>query len=261
MNFINPKDIKELKNLSFKKIYYSGDLSLLNRPKISIVGSRRPSSYVKNFTFKIANMLSQRGYVIVSGAAMGVDAIAHRGAGESNTIAVMPGGVDIKYPKVNKNLIEKIEKEALLISPFENGFKPTRWSFVVRNEVVVLLGEVLIITEANLNSGSLRSAEFALKHNKEIFVLPHRANESLGTNYLLKNTLAKPIYDIEEFCNRFKKYADKVDDPFIEYLKSSPLYEDAIKKYKDRIFEAELLGEIEIIDGRVVYKNLATKGA
>lgn len=255
MNYLNPKEIDELKNLSFEKIYYRGNLSLIKKPKISIVGTRRPSNYTKDLTYKLSNMLSKRGYVIVSGGAMGVDALSHKGAGSKNTIAVMPGGVDIKYPRVNKNLLENIEKDGLLISPFENGFKPTRWSFVVRNEIVVALGEVLIITEADLNSGSLRSAEFAIKHKKEIFVLPHRITESLGTNNLLKEGLVRPIYDLEEFCNRFKTLEEDTQSPFREYLKTSPTYEEAFKKYGQKIFEAELLGEIKIINGRVILIN------
>lgn len=255
MNYLNPKEIEELKNLSFEKIYYRGNLSLIKKPKISIVGTRRPSNYTKDLTYKLSNMLSKRGYVIVSGGAMGVDALSHKGAGSKNTIAVMPGGVDIKYPRVNKNLLENIEKDGLLISPFENGFKPTRWSFVVRNEIVIALGEVLIITEADLNSGSLRSAELAIKHKKEIFVLPHRINESLGTNRLLKEGLAKPIYDLEEFCNRFKILKEESKDPEIEYLKTSPFYEEAFKRLGEKLFEYELEGKIKIENGRVIFNG------
>lgn len=254
MKEIEAKKIEEFKELNLDKIYYIGDISLLQKSKISIVGTRRPSNYTKDFTFKLAKMLSQRGYVIVSGAAMGVDALAHKGAEAKNTIAVMPGGVDIRYPAVNISLIKKIEENGLVISRFEKGFKPAPWSFVVRNEMVVALGEFLIITQADIGSGSMRSAEIALKQKKKIYVLPHRANESLGTNYLLKNSLAEPIYDIDEFCERFKTLNLK-SDPFTEYLKSSPLYEDAVKKYSQKIFEAEVMGDIEIISGKIVYKG------
>lgn len=257
MRELDPKAIKEFKNLKLKNLYFIGDISLIEKPKISIVGTRRPSSYTKEFTFKLANELTKRGYIIVSGAAMGVDALAHKGAGAFNTIAVMASGLDIRYPAVNRSLIQEIEQNGLVISRFKKGFRPTPWSFVVRNEMVVALGECLIVTEANLNSGSMRSVEFSLKQKKQIYVLPHRANESDGVNYLLKNSLAKPIYDIDQFCNSLKPIK-KVDDPFVKYLKSSPLYEDAIKRFSNRVFEAELRGEIEVINGKVIYKD---KGA
>jgi len=164
------------------ELFYKGNLELLQRPKVSIVGTRRPSIYTKQFTYSIAKALSKRGVCVVSGAAMGVDTIAHTGAGEENTIAVVANGLNIRYPAINRELIESIESRGLMISQFNDGFRATGWSFVVRNELVVALGDILIVTEANLNSGSMRSVEYALKMGKEIFVLPQRLDESLGTN-------------------------------------------------------------------------------
>jgi len=90
-----------------KTLSYKGDLSLLKRPKVSIVGSRRPSSYSKLYTSKLSKELTSRGVVIVSGGAMGVDGVAHRSS-YPNTIAVMANGLDIIYPKVNTDIISKI---------------------------------------------------------------------------------------------------------------------------------------------------------
>ena len=240
-----------------KELFYIGDSSLLFKKKVSIVGTRRPFGYTKEMTFKIAKELSDRGVVIVSGAAMGVDALAHSGAGAKNTIAVMGNSLDIRYPVVNKGLIEEIEKKGLVLSLYEKNFKATKWSFVIRNEIVVALGEVLIVPQADLKSGTMRSVEFALEMGKEIFVLPHRLGESEGTNYLLKNNLAEPIFDIKDFADQFgvKKDSDKekkdLKDPFLIYLSTNPSYEEAVKKYKDRIFEAELEGIIEIVNGKI----------
>ncbi|NPA81570.1 MAG: DNA-processing protein DprA [Epsilonproteobacteria bacterium] len=245
--------IKELLSMKKypKKLFYKGDLNLLKRRKVSIVGARKAYPYTREFTLKIAKELSKREVAIVSGAAMGVDREAHIGAGAKNTIAVMGNSLDIRYPAVNRKLIEDIEKNGLVISPFEESFKPTKWSFVVRNEIVVALGEVLIITQADLNSGSMRSADFAIEMKKEIYVLPHRLNESEGTNYLLKNSLAKPILDIEEFASLFGEKKDKRDE-FLEFCSKNPSYEEAVKRFKDRVFEAELLGEIEIVNGKII---------
>ncbi len=233
-----------------KKLFYVGNKELLKRRRVSIVGTRRPSQYTKEVTFHLAKELAKRGVVVVSGAAMGVDAIAHKAAGAKNTIAVMANGLDIKYPAVNKKLIESIYQEGLALSFFAEGFKATKWSFVARNELVVALGECLIVAEADLKSGSLRSVEYALKMKKPIFVLPHRLGESLGTNELLKKNQAEAIYDIEEFANRFGEISLK-EDEFLKYLKGKPTLEEALVKFGDRVYEAELEGLIAIEYGQI----------
>ena len=237
-----------------KELYALGREELLRRTKISIVGTRRPSLYTQHATRKLAQALSKRGICLVSGAAMGVDAIVHSGAGCDNTIAVVANSLDIRYPSVNRHLIEKIEKEGLLLSQFPQTTKATPWSFVVRNELVVALGDVLIVTQADDNSGSMRSVEYALKMGKEIYVLPHRLGESSGTNRLLQEGLAKPIYDIETFSNAYGVVpnSDNVErDEFFYFCQTSPTLDDAVAKYKDRVYEAELEGLIQINNGLI----------
>ncbi len=236
-----------------KKIYYIGNIELLKSPKIAIVGSRKALTYSKNITYQIAREFSKRGYTIINGGALGIDRVALEGAGAKNSIAILGSGLNYLYPSTNKDLFEKIKKEGLLISPFDIDFKPTKWSFVVRNEIVVNLAKFLIITEASLKSGSMSSANFAKKLKKDIYVIPHRINDSLGTLELLKNKEAKLIYNIEEFANSFKKITLE-EDPFIKYLKSNPLYTDAMAKYPDKILEAEINGLIEVKDARVYLK-------
>jgi len=235
-----------------QKLFYKGNLELLQKPKVSIVGTRRPSSYTKQNIAKISAGLVKRGYCIVSGAAMGVDGIAHQNAGANNTIAVMANGLDIRYPKVNNSLIGKIEEEGLVLSQYEQGFKATPWSFVVRNEVVVALGEKLIVGEADLNSGTMKSVEFALQMNKEIFVLPHRLGQSKGTNELLKNGLAKAIYDVDEFLNQFGEDASLSSDDFLEYCKQNPNLNDALEKYGNLVYEYELDGKIKFDNSFII---------
>lgn len=236
-----------------KQLFFSGNKELLNKTKISIVGSRKPSKYSRALTHQLSASLSRNGVCIVSGGAMGIDAIAHKAAGESNTIAVLPCGIDIKYPSINKNLLTNIEKNGLLLSQFNSQFRATPWSFVVRNELVVALGEVLVVCEAELNSGSMRSIEFALKMDKEIFVFPHRIDESRATNELVKSGKAKAIYDIDEFVSQFStlKLNPIKGDEFLEFCKTNPTYDEALKSYPSRIFEAELSGEIVVQNGKI----------
>lgn len=236
-------------------LFYDGNLELLKGTKISIVGSRKPTQYSRLQIQKLSSSLSKHGVCIVSGGAMGIDATAHSGAGSSNTIAVLPCGIDLRYPAVNKTLLNDIQNRGLLLSQFEYGQSAAPWSFVVRNELVVALGEVLIVGEAEIDSGTMRSVEYAQKMGKEIFVLPQRLGESSGTNLLVKNGIAKLIYDIDEFVLKFSKSKNTQifkNDDFIDFCNTNPTYDEACLRFPQRVFEAELNGEIKVANGRVL---------
>ena len=236
-----------------KELFYKGDLSLLERPKVSIVGSRRLSNYTREYTYRLARALASRGVCVVSGAAMGVDTVAHEGAGADNTIAVVANGLDIRYPAINKNLIESIENSGLMLSQFNDGFRATGWSFVVRNELVVALGDSLIVTQAELDSGSMRSVEYALRMGKEIYVLPHRLGESMGTNTLISEGKATAITDIEQFASEFGKAVESeiIKDDFFYFCQTNPTVDETIAKFGERVYESELEGIITIHQGIV----------
>ncbi|MCF6207223.1 MAG: DNA-protecting protein DprA [Sulfurovum sp.] len=255
MSAVVPEHISELNSMKKypPELFYRGDLSLIERPKVSIVGTRKPSLYTQELTKRLSSALARRGVCIVSGAAMGVDALAHEAAGVENTIAVLGCGLDIRYPAFNRELIVSIEEKGLLLSPFNDGFRATNWSFVVRNELVVALGEILIVTEADLGSGSLRSVEYALQMGKEIYVLPQRLTESMGTNQLLAEGKAKPIYDIELFASRFGKAVDQdiEKDAFFYFCQRMPTLDEALDKFGERVYEAELEGLVGIENGMV----------
>ncbi|OPX26691.1 MAG: DNA processing protein DprA [Campylobacteraceae bacterium 4484_166] len=236
-----------------KQLFGIGDISLLERNMISIVGTRKPISYTKMWTNSIANRLKDIGITVVSGAAMGVDSIAHSAAGYDNTIAVVANGLDIRYPSVNKHLIKHIEEQGVVISSYEIGQKATKYSFVHRNEIVVALGDALIITQADEKSGSLRSAEFAKSMGKPIFVLPHRLGDSKGTDNLLKNGEATAIYDIDDMIEKlgFENRIQEINDELIKFCKKEQNYEICVSKFGNKIFEYELLGKIKVQNGKV----------
>jgi DNA processing protein len=175
---------------------------------------------------------------------MGVDALAHSGA-LPNTIAVMANSLDITYPKVNTKLIQKIYQSGLALSEYEEKTKATRYSFVIRNRLVVALGEVLIITEADLDSGTMRSAQIAKELGKEIYVLPHRLGESRGTQKLLQDGDAKLISDIDEFVSKFGT-VKKIENKDTLFFQTNPSLDVALKEYGDKLYELELEGKIEI---------------
>ncbi|GAB6045194.1 DNA-processing protein DprA [Caminibacter profundus] len=223
------------------KLFYKGNIELIKKPKIAIVGTRKPTKYSKEITYLLAKKLSKK-FVIISGGALGIDTEAHKGA-FPNTIFVSPSSLDIIYPKANESLIKSIEKEALAISEYEKNFSPKKYTFIERNRIIVYLSEFVIIPEANLKSGSMRSFEWAEKFNKKVFVIPQRLNESSGTNYLAKRKLAEVIWDIDEFC---ESLGINSNEKIISL-------NEALKTYGSLLYEMELNGEVEIKNGKVYF--------
>ncbi|MCJ7766006.1 MAG: DNA-protecting protein DprA [Thiovulaceae bacterium] len=232
-------------------LFFRGDPALLSRPRISIVGTRRPSQYTEHMTVNIARKLSQVGVVIVSGAALGVDAQAHYGAGVSNTIAVMANGLNICYPATNRELILGIEKEGLTLSIYPDDTMAAYWSFVARNELVVALGDVLIVSEADRNSGSMRSVAYAKKMGKKIYTFPHRMGESEGSMDLVKKGEAEIIYDVDAFVARYGVSKVIETDEFLQFCQTAPSYEEALKLFGEKVSLYELEGKIDVKDGRI----------
>jgi len=234
-------------------LFYKGNTDLLHKKKVAIVGSRKPNQYARELTHKLSMKLSQAGICIVSGGALGVDAIAHKAAGAYNTIMIAATGLDKRYPSINKNLIADIEKNGLVLSQFSEGTPSQKYNFPLRNEVVVALGDVLVVTYADFNSGTMHSVEYAIKMGKEVYVLAHRIGESEATNDLLLRGKAKAIYDLDAFVAKFAhpKSSEPILDEFLLYCQSNPTYEEALKKYPSKIFEAELNGTIEIKNAKV----------
>jgi len=235
------------------ELFYKGNTDLLHKKKIAIVGSRKPNQYARELTHKLSQKLSQAGVCIVSGGALGVDAISHKAAGSKNTIVVAATGLDKRYPAINAKLIADVESNGLVLSQFSKGSPSTRYNFVLRNELVVALGDILVVSYADLKSGSMRSVEYALKMGKEIYVLAHRIGESEATNRLLLEGKAKAIYDIDLFVKEFgvSDLEEKKSDDFLEFCKSHPTYDLALQKFPSRVFEAELSGEIEVVNGLI----------
>ena len=234
-----------------KEIFFRGNTALLKRPKISIVGTRRPSQYTQHMTVEIARKLAQAGVVIVSGAAMGVDARAHFGSGAENTIAVMGNGLNIYYPATNRELIRGIEKEGLTLSMYQDDTSAAYWSFVARNEMVVALGDVLIVSEADRNSGSMRSVEYARKMGKKIYTFSHRTGESEGSMDLVKQGEAEIIYDIDGFVSQYGQVKACEEDPFLAFCLQNPSYEAVLREYGEKVSLYELDGKIAVENGQI----------
>lgn len=183
---------EKLKNIDDSPlvIYARGDVSLLKKKSISIVGTRKPTTYGRIVTEKFTKELSSAGLVTISGLAYGIDTIVANSTLDvgGKTIAVLAGGLDSIYPSSNKGLADKIvETGGLLISENRPTIKPLAYSFINRNRIVSALGLGTLIVEAGKTSGTMATARHALEQGRELFVVPGNINslQSEGTNNLI----------------------------------------------------------------------------
>lgn len=180
-----------------KRLYFIGKLPEDRKPAVAIVGSRRPTYYGKEVTFKLAYDLAKQGLIVISGMAMGVDSIAHKAALDAGgtTIAVLANGVDIIYPASNRGLAKDIlDKGGAIVSEYEPGTLARDFQFLERNRIVSGLSDAVIVTEAAARSGTLSTVAHALDQNREVFVVPGNITSplSVGCNNLIKQG-AHPI--------------------------------------------------------------------
>ena len=170
---------------------------LLKKPRVAIVGSRGPTAYGKDITMRLARELARRGIVIVSGLALGVDALAHHAALEAGglAVAVLPGPVNRVYPTTNRSLAESIVMNGgTLVSEYAPGSVSFKQNFIARNRLVAGLSQAILITEATEKSGSLHTARFAIEQGKDVLAAPGTitSKTSVGTNNLIRSG-ATPI--------------------------------------------------------------------
>jgi DNA processing protein len=187
-----------------KQLFYVGTAPAewLNRPRVAIVGSRGVSSYGQQVTAQLAGELAERGVVIISGLALGVDGIAHQAALEAGgtTVAVMANGLDKIYPATHAQLARHIlERGGTILSEYEPGTPGFKQNFVARNRIVAGLADALLITEATEKSGTLHTARFALEQGRDVLAVPGNITSpnSVGTNNLIKSG-ATPVTHIED---------------------------------------------------------------
>lgn len=202
INRISPLDNKYLQIIDTidscpKKLYFMGKLPDKRLPTVAIVGTRKPTSYGKEVTYQLAFDLAQRGIVIVSGLALGIDAIAHRGALDAGgiTLAVLGNGLDTIYPANNQNLAKEIlAKHGAIISEYEPEVEARDFQFLERNRIVSGLSDAVIVTEAAIRSGTMSTVAHALEQGREVFVVPGNITSPLsaGCNKLIKQG-AHPI--------------------------------------------------------------------
>jgi DNA processing protein len=173
------------------RLFYAGDLSVLSKPCVAVVGSRRATDYGRWAALNLARKLSERGVVVVSGMAEGIDSFAHRGAleGPAPTVAVMGNGLDVCFPAMNEALRGRIAERGLLLSEYEDKVHGTRFTYPARNRIISGLCLATVVVEAGLSSGSLITAEHAAAQGRSVYAVPGNINRklSVGCNRLIKD--------------------------------------------------------------------------
>lgn len=154
-------------------LFYQGNLSLLDQPKLAVVGSRNTSETGIQSVKKILKELNNR-FVIVSGLARGIDTVAHVAALKNGgaTIAVIGCGLDVYYPKENRKLQDYIAQNHLLLTEYLPGDQPLKYHFPERNRIIAGLAQGVLVAEAKLRSGSLITCERAIEEGRDIFAIP-----------------------------------------------------------------------------------------
>lgn len=264
-----PPLLKEIFNPP-KKLFCLGQPLDPSDKYFAIVGTRRPSPYGREMAERFSDAISRAGFVIVSGLAYGIDAIAHEAAinAGQKTIAVLGSGLNHITPICNHSLAEQIKKNGTIITEFPHDIAPNKSTFPQRNRIIAGMSLSTLVIEAPERSGALITARFALEYNRDVFAVPGNITQetSKGTNSLIRDCKAFPatcVEDIFTFNNPAIQAAlpllDKNEEKIYEALKISPLSIDqlAIETSLPVFRVTTLISMMEIktlvkIDGSVV---------
>ena len=172
-------------------LWATGDLTLLQRPAVAMVGARNASSLGMRMSRRLGQGLSEAGLTVVSGLARGIDTAAHEAAleGEGRTVAVMAGGIDVIYPAENDGLAREIDARGCRISEHPPGLDPQARHFPLRNRIVAGLSRAVVVVEAAAKSGSLITAKAALDYGRDVMAVPGHPFDARasGCNMLIRD--------------------------------------------------------------------------
>jgi len=222
-------------------LYAKGCTELLNVPALAIVGSRNATPQGDKTAEEFARALSDSGYCIVSGMALGIDGSAHRGAlqGRASTIAVVGTGLDIVYPARHRQLAHQISEQGVLVSEFPLGTPSMAQNFPRRNRIISGLSRGCLVVEAHLQSGSLITARLAAEQGREVFAIPGSIHSpvSKGCHLLIKQgaKLVESIHDILEELGEAapavqaaETDAKEAADPLLKHMGYDPVGMDTL---------------------------------
>ena len=227
-------------------LYVRGDVQALTRHCLAMVGTRRPTPYGNQMAERLARDLADRGLVIVSGLARGIDSSSHKGACASvrgTTVGVLGTGIDLIYPKENKKLFAEVEKRGALITEFPLGFYPAPENFPIRNRIVAGIALGVVVVEGAQYSGSLITARLAMESGREVYGVPGNVTQltSFAPNQLIKQG-AKLVMTwedvVEELPTEIRAELFPVEPATVEERAS--LFAESLSLYEKKLYD--LLG-------------------
>ncbi len=268
-----PSALRETKNHP-PVITVRGNLDILRRDMVSIVGTRHATAAGMELVADISHAFAENGISVVSGMAIGTDTAAHRGAlrakGGAGTIAVLAGGADYIWPLENEVLYWDIISHGAVISEMPVGFTPVATNFVQRNRIVAGLSPRLILGEADIKSGSMTTARFASELNRQIWAIPSHPSDlrAFGPNSLIRSGVAKLCMGVSDFfgvskketSNEKKSKKNDGENNLIDALGTIPVSESvlaeivkkSISEIKSELVVLELGGLVRKVDGGYV---------
>ena len=221
------------------------DLASSCQRSAAVVGARSATAYGEMVATEMAAGLGERRFTIISGAAFGVDAAAHRGAlaTGATTIAVLAGGVERPYPSSHAALIARIVEVGAVISEVAPGSAPTKTRFLQRNRMIATMGRGTVVVEAGLRSGSLNTARIAAEHGRVVAAVPGPVTSmmSAGCHEAIRSGMAQLVTDAAEAAEAFGDYGsdlapvrrgpttagDELDEPAARLLSALPVRKGA----------------------------------
>jgi len=191
---------KELENLISKplpqdfpnELSYMGNIEILKKPKVAIIGSRHPTLYGRKQAHLFSRLLALQEICVISGGAIGIDGIANTSCNDvqRGSVVVLGSGIEKFYPSSNIPMFKKIlETGGLILSEFKEDTPAQKWYFPQRNKTIAALADLVVVIEAQRQSGSLITANEAISKNTPVGALPGMidSDTSMGTNYLIQN--------------------------------------------------------------------------
>ena len=270
---IYPNILKEISSAPFI-LFYLGNLSILKQKAIAMVGPRIPTHYGKSVANKFATELANSGLIVVSGMANGIDSVCHEACTESEnpTIAVLGSGIETARQNLTskKQIASIIGTGGLVLSEYPPMTKSAKHTFPARNRIVSGLSLGVLISEANLRSGTLITARLALEQNREVFAVPGNifSEKSAGANWLLKNgaTVVDSVSDIFNTLNFIyipttreqeikHVFNDALEEKVYSLLSVEPLHIDIIAK-KSKLDHATLLSKLSFLELAGIAQNV-----
>lgn len=257
-------------------LFYKGHIEKLNENyNIGIVGSRKCTNYGVDVTRIITKELCNNNINIISGLAKGIDAYAHKTCidNEKYTCAILGSGIDVVYPRENKQLYNEILKNGCIISEYVPGTEPYAYNFPVRNRIISAISDIVIVVEASTKSGSLITAGLAAEQGKDVMAVPGSifSEQSMGTNKLIKDgafpfTCVEDIFELlgvkYNKTNVKEKSITKFEEAIYKIITDKPIHIDDIvrrsnidiKQLYEVLFELQLKNELMCLAGNYYVK-------